>query len=168
MGGGNVRTLFGPVENKKNKMKALEECLGTKEDALWAFFPEIKEVGFSLDYTPGLPSSFRHFAVTPPRFSPRPRGSIHLAFKPPTVPSNWGSAFICETRFPVHAALGPRRPPKSPTQRLLWHFGSSSPLSPPHPPPSAPRVGRNVLQTGVAPTGSPRPLGISGYWTPSI
>ena len=42
------------------------------------FFPEIEEMGFSLDSIPGLHSLLRHFAVTPPRSRPRPRGSLEL------------------------------------------------------------------------------------------
>ena len=42
------------------------------------FFPEIEEVGFSLDSIPGLRSLLRHFAVSPPRSRPRPHGSLEL------------------------------------------------------------------------------------------
>ena len=122
--------------------------------ALFCFFPQIRDVGFSLDSTPGLRSTLCHFAVSPPRFWPRPRGSIHIAVKSPTVPSNRGSALIWGSRFSVPAALGPRRAPKSPTPRPVYLAN----------------LGRFArLHAGfVAPTGSPRTLGISGYWTPSI
>ena len=63
------------------------------------FFPEIEAVGFSLDSLPGLGSTFRHFAVTLPRFRPRPQGSIHLVFKPLTVPSNRRLPLIWKSRF---------------------------------------------------------------------
>ena len=75
------------------------------------FFSEIKEVGFSLDSTPGLRPTLRHFAVTPPGFPPRPPGSIDLASKPPTVPSNRGSAPIWESRFPACIVRGVRKTP---------------------------------------------------------
>ena len=42
------------------------------------FFPEIEEVGSSLDSIPGLQSLLRHFAVSPPRSRPRPHGSLEL------------------------------------------------------------------------------------------
>ena len=42
------------------------------------FFPEIEEVGFSLDSIPGLGSLLCHFAVSPPRSRPRPHGSLEL------------------------------------------------------------------------------------------
>ena len=145
-------------------------------------------MGFSLDSTPGLCSTFRHFPVTPPRFSPRPRGSIHLVDKPPTVPSNRGSAFIWETPFPVQAALGPRGPPKSPTPRPVYfaNLGCVSTRSGrtdcTFAPPdrfSSSRNRQRCPQTGDRPSSekprgpsprarSPRPLGISEYCTPNI
>ena len=42
------------------------------------FFPEIEEVGSSLDSIPGMLSLLRHFAVSPPRSRPRPHGSLEL------------------------------------------------------------------------------------------
>ena len=42
------------------------------------FFPEIEEVGFSLDSIPGLGSLLCHFAVSPPRSRPPPHGSLDL------------------------------------------------------------------------------------------
>ena len=151
-------------------------------------YPEIEEVGFSLDSIPGLRSTFRHFAVSPPRFGPRPRGSIHLAEKPPTVPSNRGSALIWGSRFSVPAALGPRRAPKSPTPRPVYFANLGCVSTRPgrtdctFAPPDRFSSSRNRQQCppigdrpssekprGPSPSArSPRPLGISGYWTPSI
>ena len=52
------------------------------------FFPEIEEVGFSLDSIPGLRSVLCHFAVTPSRFRPRPRGSLDLVEEKRSVVSD--------------------------------------------------------------------------------
>ena len=52
------------------------------------FFPEIEEVGFSLDSIPGLRSLLRHFAVSPPRSRPRPRGSLDLVEEKRSVVSD--------------------------------------------------------------------------------
>ena len=51
-------------------------------------FPEIEEVGFSLDSIPGLRSVLCHFAVTPSRFRPRPRGSLDLVEEKRSVVSD--------------------------------------------------------------------------------
>ena len=54
-------------------------ALGTILGDLGAdFFPEIGEVGFSLDSIPGLRPLLCHFAVSPPRSRPRPHGSLDL------------------------------------------------------------------------------------------
>ena len=52
------------------------------------FFPEIEEVGFSLDSIPGLRPVLCHFAVTPSRFRPRPRGSLDLVEEKRSVVSD--------------------------------------------------------------------------------
>ena len=58
--------------------------------SLMCFFPEIEEVGFSLDSIPGLRSLLCHFAITPCRSPPRPcriararRGDSICAVGPP-------------------------------------------------------------------------------------
>ena len=86
------------------------------------FFPEIEEVGFSLNSIPRLHSEMCHFAVRPSGFWPRLPGSIDLASKPPTVPSNRGSASIWESRFSACIVRGVRRTPR-PAPGSNWTLG---------------------------------------------
>ncbi len=69
-----------------NKNGVVTRCISNV--CILVFFPEIEEVGFSLDSIPGLPPVLCHFAVTPSRFRPRPRGSLDLVEEKRSVVSD--------------------------------------------------------------------------------
>ena len=70
----------GPArpDGVRRRRRVRREGLASRSWLRGQFFPEIEKVELSLDSIPVLRSLLCHFAVTPPRFHRRPRGSLDL------------------------------------------------------------------------------------------